>query len=247
MTLTIALISYSSYHKTKSKKIFKITKFNILETPKITQKKLKVTIALFNIFKTVLNSKKLFIKVLNSIKNIIKTKSPKEDKKQNLINIYTILGILGILCSIVLIIYSAWLMLLLLIPTIIFSLFSLKKLSKKEIKNLAELREIIKSKKWYETDIDKLLIIINKNKMITLSDIASLFHISREKAEVWGNMLERHGLIKLHYPAVGELMLVSNTFKIHYPNARNMFKYFMVMLSIIFLFVLLLILKIYLF
>ena len=247
ITLTIALISYSSYHKTESKKTFKATKFNSLETPKIIQKKLKVTIALFNILKAVLNFKKLFSKVLSSRKDIIKPELPKKDKEQKLINIYTILSILGILCSIVFIIYSVWLMLLLLIPTIIFSLFSLKKLSKKEIKNLAELREIIKSKKWYETDIDKLLLIINKNKMITLSDINFLFHISKEKAETWGNMLERHGLIKLHYPAVGELMLVSNTFKIPYPNARNMFKYFLVMLSIIFLFVLLLILRIYLF
>jgi len=248
ITLTIALISYSSYHKIKSKKIFKVTKFNYLKSQKkFMQNTSKLIVALFNVFKTALFLKKLFGKFLSGIKYPTKTKSSKKDKEQKLRNIYSILGILGILLSIVLIIYSVWLLLLLLIPTVMFSLYSLKKLSKKEIKNLEEIREIIKSKKWYETDIDKLLLITNKNKMITLSEITTLFHISKEKAEIWGNMLERHGLIKLHYPAIGELTLVSNTFKIPYPNARNMFKYFLVMLSIIFLFVLLLILRIYLF
>ena len=50
---------------------------------------------------------------------------------------------------------------------------------------------------------------------------------------MWGKMLEKHNLIKLHYPALGEVEFLNVNFKESHAYSRTIFKYFLVMLSIV--------------
>ncbi|HKZ45503.1 MAG TPA: CBS domain-containing protein [archaeon] len=55
-----------------------------------------------------------------------------------------------------------------------------------------------------ETDIDKLLKIIEEKGSITTDALAGLLNVSEEKVEEWGRILEEHHLIKLEYPPFGK-------------------------------------------
>lgn len=59
----------------------------------------------------------------------------------------------------------------------------------------------------YETDIDKLYRIVDKYKIVKLSEVKKVFNITNEKAEEWAKILETHDLIKIHYPPFGEAEL----------------------------------------
>ncbi len=56
----------------------------------------------------------------------------------------------------------------------------------------------------YETDIDKLYRLIEKYRVIRLSEVQEVFKIDNEKAEKWSKILEEHELIDLYYPMFGE-------------------------------------------
>ena len=49
--------------------------------------------------------------------------------------------------------------------------------------------------------------LVDEKGKIKLTDVSRYFGISKELAEEWGRILEEHGLVKLHYPAIGELEL----------------------------------------
>jgi len=55
-----------------------------------------------------------------------------------------------------------------------------------------------------ETDVDKLLKIIEEKGSITTDALAKVLNVSEDKVEEWGRTLEEHGLIKLEYPPFGK-------------------------------------------
>ncbi len=63
--------------------------------------------------------------------------------------------------------------------------------------------EVSKTTTKYETDFDKLYELLKKYKKLKVSDIAKIFNISKDEAEEWCVILERHDLGRLNYPAVG--------------------------------------------
>jgi len=58
-----------------------------------------------------------------------------------------------------------------------------------------------------ETDVDKLLKIIEEKGTITTEDLAKILKVEEEKVEEWGRILEEHGLIKMEYPPLGKPLL----------------------------------------
>lgn len=58
-----------------------------------------------------------------------------------------------------------------------------------------------------ETDVDRLLKIIEKSGSIATDDLAKILKVSEEKIEEWGRLLEEHGLIRMEYPAFGRPVL----------------------------------------
>ena len=85
--------------------------------------------------------------------------------------------------------------------------FFRKKTEYKRNINLIKILNEIKIKNKYKTDIDLLYELIQRAGRVSILDVASTFHISREKAEEWAKILEGHDLIILHYPALGEAEL----------------------------------------
>lgn len=55
-----------------------------------------------------------------------------------------------------------------------------------------------------ETDVDKLLKIIEKKESVAVDELAGSLKISEEKIEEWGRLLEEHGLIRMEYPTFGK-------------------------------------------
>lgn len=81
---------------------------------------------------------------------------------------------------------------------------------KKEIKEEIIKKPAIKVEAgMIETDLDKLLDIVKKRKVIKVSTAASLLGVSKEKVTHWAKVLEDSGLIKTHFPPIGELELMS--------------------------------------
>jgi len=58
-----------------------------------------------------------------------------------------------------------------------------------------------------ETDVDKLLKIIEEKETISVDNLAKMLNVSEEKVEGWAKVLEEHGLIKLEYPPFGKPLL----------------------------------------
>lgn len=68
-----------------------------------------------------------------------------------------------------------------------------------------KLRFVIKhSGKITETDFDVLVKVVNQVGIIKVSSVAKIFGISVKQAEGWGKILEKHNLLQLHYPPIGE-------------------------------------------
>jgi len=57
------------------------------------------------------------------------------------------------------------------------------------------------------TNPDRLYGMIKARGKISLNEAARAFKIDVKKIEEWGDILEDHGLIKLHYPAFGKVMM----------------------------------------
>jgi CBS domain-containing protein len=55
-----------------------------------------------------------------------------------------------------------------------------------------------------ETDVDRILKIIEEKESVTVEDLAKLLNAKKEKVEEWGEILEEHGLIKIEYLATGK-------------------------------------------
>ena len=58
-----------------------------------------------------------------------------------------------------------------------------------------------------ETDVDRLLKIIEKGESVAVDDLAKALKVSEAKIEEWGRLLEEHGLIRMEYPAFGKPIL----------------------------------------
>jgi len=76
-----------------------------------------------------------------------------------------------------------------------------------EIKQELEKRPTTLIRGTYETDFDRLYRLISEKKILTLTEVAQGFNVSRKEAEEWGKILKEQGLIDLHYPTVGDLEL----------------------------------------
>jgi CBS domain-containing protein len=55
-----------------------------------------------------------------------------------------------------------------------------------------------------ETDIDKLLKIIEEKDAIAIDALAATLKVGEDKVEGWGRTLEEHGLVKMEYPPFGK-------------------------------------------
>lgn len=64
-----------------------------------------------------------------------------------------------------------------------------------------------------ETDIDKLYELVRERGTAKVSEISKKLNINGDQIEEWGRILEDHKLIKLHYPPVGEPVLILKKFK----------------------------------
>ncbi|HLC72183.1 MAG TPA: hypothetical protein VJH37_01210 [Candidatus Nanoarchaeia archaeon] len=82
-----------------------------------------------------------------------------------------------------------------------------------EQRHVSEIKEELERKPTtiirgtYETDFDRLYHLISEKKVLTITEVAQGFNVSRKEAEEWGKILNVQGLIELHYPTVGDLEL----------------------------------------
>ncbi|MCK4335991.1 MAG: hypothetical protein KAW40_04690 [Candidatus Aenigmarchaeota archaeon] len=70
-----------------------------------------------------------------------------------------------------------------------------------------------KVKEVLETDVDKLYELIRDKGILKVNDASKKLGIRVEHVERWGRILEEHKLIKLHYPPIGEPVLILKKFK----------------------------------
>ena len=54
-----------------------------------------------------------------------------------------------------------------------------------------------------ETDIDKLMKIIDEKKIIGLEELSKILKINPDRLEIWAKILEDSGLIEIEYPILG--------------------------------------------
>ena len=78
---------------------------------------------------------------------------------------------------------------------------------RKKIEKVPLVKELSRSLKIeigkYETDIDVLYKIIERNGRIKLSAISSYFGIDQRKAEEWATILQEHDLAEIYYHPIG--------------------------------------------
>lgn len=70
-----------------------------------------------------------------------------------------------------------------------------------------------KVKELLETDVDKLYELVRDKGILKVNDASKKLGIEIENVERWGRILEEHKLIKLHYPPIGEPVLILKKFK----------------------------------
>lgn len=58
-----------------------------------------------------------------------------------------------------------------------------------------------------ETDVDKILQIIEERGSIDFNELAKQLNVSVEKIEEWGKILEEHGLVLIDYPPIGKPLI----------------------------------------
>ena len=61
-----------------------------------------------------------------------------------------------------------------------------------------------------KTDIDSMYELIKEKKAIKVKALAKYFNVSNETILEWGRVLEEANLIKVHYPAFGDAILLIN-------------------------------------
>ncbi len=72
-----------------------------------------------------------------------------------------------------------------------------------------EIEEIKRPKfRTYKTDIDVLYDLVKNKGRVKISALAKTFNVDKKTIEDWAEMLEEHGLLKIHYPAIGEAELM---------------------------------------
>lgn len=76
--------------------------------------------------------------------------------------------------------------------------------NRKEIERIIKMKSSLNLKSRYETDFDRMLLLIEKYERLKFSDAAKIFGISMDKVEEWAAILEQHKILKIHYPAIGE-------------------------------------------
>jgi Mn-dependent DtxR family transcriptional regulator len=54
-----------------------------------------------------------------------------------------------------------------------------------------------------ETDIDKMMNILEANKSISIGELSKQLNVKVELIENWAKILEEHGLIEIDYPIIG--------------------------------------------
>ncbi len=84
----------------------------------------------------------------------------------------------------------------------------LDKITKEKIKSPRRVRkkgkkkgEQKRKKGRFETVFDDLYYLIQERGSVKITDVAEHFHITKEKAEKWGKILEEHSLVEIYYPA----------------------------------------------
>ncbi|MFH1317311.1 MAG: hypothetical protein ABII01_07360 [Candidatus Woesearchaeota archaeon] len=85
-----------------------------------------------------------------------------------------------------------------------------KKIDLKEVERLRKPLENNLSKRSLklsnlETDLDAFYSLVNRKGSVKLSEFVTYFKVDIKLIENWGKILEARNLIKLHYPAFGEL------------------------------------------
>lgn len=58
-----------------------------------------------------------------------------------------------------------------------------------------------------ETNIDRLHHLIKEKGEIKVSKAAKIFNVNESEIERWGQILQDHNLVQLHYPLIGEAVL----------------------------------------
>jgi len=76
--------------------------------------------------------------------------------------------------------------------------------TREELGELRDMKLHIKSTSKYETDLDRLLEMVEKYNVVALSEAAAIFKVDVQKIEEWARILESHNLLRVHYPAFGE-------------------------------------------
>ena len=64
--------------------------------------------------------------------------------------------------------------------------------------------DIEKAKRPGDTDIDTLYNLINQKKMLKISQIENAFHVNKEIALEWAQILETHDMATIEYPTLSE-------------------------------------------
>lgn len=54
-----------------------------------------------------------------------------------------------------------------------------------------------------QTDIDKLLKLLDEKRSINVLDLAKKLGVKVEQVEEWAKILEDHGLVEIEYPIIG--------------------------------------------
>lgn len=78
-----------------------------------------------------------------------------------------------------------------------------------------------------DTDIDRMMCMIQKAKMMKMKTVAQKLEVERMIVEKWAHMLEKRGVMKIHYPVIGSPVLKAiqhkNSSERRYEYQRPMF------------------------
>lgn len=69
------------------------------------------------------------------------------------------------------------------------------------------IKDFNSGEKSYQTEMDSMYNLVKSAKRIKLREAAKMLNISNERAEEWAEILTRHKLITMHYPAIGPIEL----------------------------------------
>lgn len=124
--------------------------------------------------------------------------------------LYIIIWVVGLLLAILSIImqnnFSAVIALCVMFFCSLISSISSKKTKTISLKR--DVEELNEKGKRYETDLDRLLILLEKYKKLKVMQICEGFNVSRDTVEGWADTLERHCLLKINFPAFGAMELI---------------------------------------